>query len=193
MRAARSVCSRPNRVVYSVDRSTEAPPSAPLRERDRHDMATTSENRQGSSSNTVGPIGSLGEFIDLSSKLTRESGLRQTTSSLWWRGQSDASWPLIPTLYKSSVNSDLEGELIRNFKLKSLPFLGRNVPSRAIEWLFRMQHHGAPTRILDWSESPLVALYFCVANFERAKEGAVWALHPWIINIITNDLQSAPP
>jgi FRG domain len=134
----------------------------------------------------------LEEFIELSGRLMRESGLRQSTSSLWWRGQSDADWPLIPTLYRSSINSDMERELLRDFKLKSLPFLGRTLPTTNIEWLFLMQHHGAPTRILDWTESPLIALYFCLADFDYKKDGAVWALNPWSLNIATRGLQSAP-
>ncbi|MGE4046496.1 MAG: FRG domain-containing protein [Acetobacteraceae bacterium] len=134
----------------------------------------------------------MGEFVELSGKLIRESGLRQTTSSLWWRGQSDATWPLIPTLYRSAINSEMERELIRDFKLRSLPFLGPTLPSKNIEWLFLMQHHGAPTRILDWSESPLIALYFCLARFDYENEGAVWALNPWVLNIATTGQQLTP-
>jgi hypothetical protein len=45
-------------------------------------------------------------------------------------------------------------------------------------WYFLMQHYGAPTRILDWTVNPLVALYFAVR--ERIEEnGAVWVVDPW--------------
>ena len=55
-----------------------------------------------------------------------------------------------------------------------------------------MQHHGAPTRILDWTESPLVALYFCLVRFDYEKDGAVWVLNPWILNIATMGRQTTP-
>lgn len=48
-------------------------------------------------------------------------------------------------------------------------------------WLTLMQHYGLPTRLLDWSESPLVALYFALSSQED-KDAAVWALNPMKLN-----------
>jgi hypothetical protein len=51
--------------------------------------------------------------------------------------------------------------------------------------MFLMQHYGVPTRLLDWSESPLVALYFVVHDKNgrlRAKDGALWILFPLELN-----------
>ncbi len=143
------------------------------------------------SADALGPVRSLQELVELSGKLIRESGLRQSTSSLWWRGQSDAAWPLISTLYRSTINSDMERELFGIF-IRSLRFINSIQPKSLIEWLFLMQHHGAPTRILDWTESPLIALYFCVENFEHEKDGAVWVINPWIMNIATVGHQLTP-
>ncbi len=139
-----------------------------------------------------GPLGSLKEFVAISGEMIRSSGLKQSTTGLWWRGQGDAHWSLLPTLYRSPINHELERETVRDFKLKSLPFISGRRPELEIEWLFLMQHHGAPTRILDWTESPLVALYFAVVNFENDKDAAVWALHPWMLNVITTKQQSVP-
>lgn len=44
------------------------------------------------------------------------------------------------------------------------------------QWLEYAQHYGAPTRLLDWSKNPLVALYFCCKD-QCERDGAVWLLH----------------
>jgi hypothetical protein len=106
-------------------------------------------------------------------------------SSWAFRGQASHSWPLLSSLsrylqsYKvlPSYWVQQESRIIRIFRRKSHLLLPR-IPdsSDTFQWLALMQHHGAPTRLLDFTWSPYVAAFFAL---ERATDdAAVWALHP---------------
>ena len=93
------------------------------------------------------------------------------------------------TLERAFRSSGIEGEsrrrrerdLIREFQRKFHLYNDR-VPSRhdITEWLSLMQHHGAPTRLLDWSYSFWVALYFAINQLDCSNHGRekaeIWAL-----------------
>ena len=122
-------------------------------------------------------IRSISEMID-NLKNDRVEG--QPT---WYRGQADADWNLLPFLARAGgVAAELT--LVKRFKQNALPFMLHR-PVNEWEWLFVMQHHGLPTRLLDWTESPLVALYFIVADTNeeaRNKPGALWCMLPQELN-----------
>ncbi|AIQ29305.1 hypothetical protein P40081_14945 [Paenibacillus sp. FSL P4-0081] len=102
---------------------------------------------------------------------------------IWYRGQSDKTWKLEPS-YARVSNRVSESNLIKKFK-QSATMLLNPLPANEFNWLFIMQHHGVPTRLLDWSESPLTALYFC-ASGEADKDGALWVLLPVELNKHSN-------
>lgn len=105
---------------------------------------------------------------------------------IWFRGQSDLKWSLVPSLARTPGHLNREGALIKRFMQNATPLLS-SPPREEWEWMFLMQHHRANTRLLDWTESPLAALHFAV-NSERnqKRSGAVWCLDPVALNRAAN-------
>lgn len=104
---------------------------------------------------------------------------------VWYRGLTNSGWRLLPSIDRhGGVAAELT--LFKRFKQNALMFLAQR-PQTDWEWLFVMQHHGLPTRLLDWTESPLVGLYFAVTDTtagkdESANPGALWLLLPIALN-----------
>lgn len=106
---------------------------------------------------------------------------------MWFRGHADQSWELVPTLYRLNPTPNETG-VMKRFK-QSAHFLLEKTPTTEFDWLFWMQHYGVPTRLLDWTESPLAALYFCVSNKAHENcDGAIWVLDPKSLNKAHNNI-----
>jgi len=101
-----------------------------------------------------------------------------TSSFPWFRGEPESKTPLLPKLFREPHD---ENQLLQFFRMKA-PILGLgHVPPRAEhtdQWLFLAQHVGLPTRLLDWTEGALVALYFAL----QEKDPVVWMLDPVQLN-----------
>jgi len=142
--------------------------------------------------NLEAPVGSLSEYVDRIGEINdRHFRLRTATTHAWFRGQGSLDWPLTPRLYRPGCSPELERELNRDFRLFGSRYLD-HLPGDEIEWLFVMQHHDVPTRLLDWTESHLVALFFAVEDASNSADAGVWALNPWILNKLVLEVDSVP-
>jgi len=114
-------------------------------------------------------VTSVAEFVALLAETHQEHG--------WlFRGQADESWPLWPSLCRVVPIADTvraaERVMLAEFKRFAEPYL-RRLPATNWQWLSLAQHHGIPTRLLDWSSNPLAALFFAVAE-RSAADSVVW-------------------
>jgi hypothetical protein len=108
---------------------------------------------------------------------------------LWYRGQSDSQKPPIPSILRDNYVKH-EFEITREFRLKAPAFGDTPETRRLDQWLILMQHFGAPTRLLDWTESPLAALFFAIEKFyfdgNIDSIPAIWILNPIELNRLTD-------
>jgi hypothetical protein len=108
----------------------------------------------------------------------------------FWRGHGDAEWVLRPHVFRRDpLHTEVplydECALIGHFIVRAptRSYARTPDPDDYFGWLFLAQHYGLPTRLLDWTENPLVALYFAVeGQKEKDRDGCVWALWPAKLN-----------
>lgn len=123
---------------------------------------------------------------------TWNAALERYRSNEVYRGLSDASYPLLTTLQRlGGPFADLERHLMRNFR----KYAGLHEVTLGYsdwQWLTLAQHHGLPTRLMDWTMSPLVALHFATWSIHRYDtDGVVWCVNlPQAHDLLPIDLRS---
>jgi hypothetical protein len=104
-----------------------------------------------------------------------------------FRGHASLAWKLRPSSLRGRRwnlgTCNKENESIEEFLTKA-PSLGGSVAEALSLWdgYFLMQHHYVPTRLLDWTESVLVAAYFAVGSKAIDNDAAIWMLDPYGLN-----------
>lgn len=114
---------------------------------------------------------------------------RDTGSRWWFRGHLDANWELLPKIwrgYDPQTERYLTNLFYQRAKLRHASF---PPDDDYAGWLALMQHYGLPTRLLDWSQSVLIAAYFATASEPNAAnkqnvpgDAAIWMLNPSALN-----------
>lgn len=103
----------------------------------------------------------------------------------WWRGHAKADWRLQAHVHRRDPKRQYgETTLIGHFVSRAPSRSHRPCPAAddCLRWLFLAQHYGLPTRLLDWTESPLIAAYFAVQDHHVDEDGCIWALWPTGLN-----------
>jgi hypothetical protein len=132
---------------------------------------------------TTSAVTSVSELIAAIASLQA----KVSKSHLWFRGQRCAAWAVTPTVFRDN-NERQERNYVHRFRSRAGTRSAQSpgYDNRAL-WLSLMQHYGLPTRLLDWSRSPLVAAYFALESYLYGSElkpeaAAIWILQPHTLN-----------
>lgn len=138
------------------------------------------------------------QTLDDISSIVKLAGDHQKGDWLF-RGQRTCECP-IPRIFRPSATNGIAFDKV---KCGLEPRLGHEFrdyahsvnsncpgPEEYLEWLALMQHHSAPTRLLDWTRSPLVAAFFSVEIIDpcdESKDGSFWVLNSGQLTEITRE------
>jgi hypothetical protein len=126
-------------------------------------------------------VSSLGDLIDKVTPTEPDPRTGRRRDSGVYRGDQEPTGPLLTSLDKLGGEesphgkAELEEYILRNFIRYSRPYFSQP-PVNEWEVLVAAQHHGLPTRLLDWTYSPLVAAHFATVDNEGESDRVVWRL-----------------
>lgn len=110
-----------------------------------------------------------------------ESIYEKHNRKLWYRGEERAELSLIPSIQRSQKRLDVERYITNEFYIRAKQIMNRPPDKHNYAaWVSIMQHYGLPTRMLDWSRSPLIATFFATETYKKLDDtdACVWVLVP---------------
>ena len=126
------------------------------------------------------------EYVDVIEYLRQEFD----HDDLWYRGVSHVKYELIPKVYRDRLwerHENYEWWIFVNFTNRARSFIPDHNNYTQWNWYFTMQHYGLPTRLLDWTEGSLMALYFAVRNPKDTYIPSIYVLNPYWFDEVLND------
>jgi hypothetical protein len=149
-------------------------------------------------------VDSLDKFVAAVAPLSPDSN-SDVSGRYWYRGQANAEWGLETSFLRMTKHLArqreeaivLEDAARQEFMSRAHLFIehGHLAKVKTMPcWWALMQHHGAPSRLLDWSASPYVAAYFAAHQAAEAQPGAVWGFcHSRLHDAFVRDYGNEPP
>ena len=129
---------------------------------------------------TIESVGDLLTFLETS---------LAPTDDYWFRGHASNEWDLSASVFRTIQRETNEIVLLKRFMQEAHRHDLPSLPQDPWDWILLAQHYQVPTRLLDWSESALVGLYFAsldhldvTADPRTARDGCVWVLQPTVLN-----------
>jgi hypothetical protein len=149
------------------------------------------QNRPGGFGMEHVTIHAFSDFLDTIKRYQFEFGQQHGGNSFVFRGMRKETWPLLPSLFReydeprksSIVDASVSGrvyisnefEILTHFIKEASGILPHIPQSDVLTWMQYAQHFGAPTRLMDFTTNPLIALYFCCEK-ETKEDGVVWII-----------------
>lgn len=124
-------------------------------------------------------FGNLSEYLKIVASLSRAFGCHH--SDIWYRGIKDETLALVPGIIWRKVDERREESLVSEFMTYFSNYTDKR-PATAFDYYALMQHYGLPTRLLDWSLSPLISLFFALEQNNEGGRRTVWAIRPHPMN-----------
>lgn len=127
------------------------------------------------------------EFLYLINHLAEQQS-PECGDRIWFRGEHKCDRELLPQIFRRSKDGEyiyhVETHYTNSFQIKARQALPNCPDGDSYDaWISIMRHYGLPTRLLDWTSSPLVALYFATNGYERYDcDAAIYVLFPRKLN-----------
>ena len=153
-------------------------------------------------------VSSLNDLIETIFTAKEKVGMKENESP-WFRGQCDANYNLLPSLFRKygTTKLDISPAVLQRYYITEFETqcghaieLNKFVNPNTADYIAAMQHYGVPTSFLDWSENALVSLYFALeptldkkSLYRQPSKAALYVFNPYRYNKIVKILEKEIP